>query len=196
MLRTNLSTRPFYNERLVYAVLAAAVVLVLALTAFNGLRLVTLTREQAALAGTVRSAEARVRQFEERARHARARVDRKQLESVVVAAREANRLIDQRTFSWTDLLNRLERTLPGDVKIQSIKPVPDEQGGLDVVMVVLSRRPEDVELFADQLERSGGFRDMVSRAETATTEGLLEVTLQGRYVAELPSQPATGGEER
>ena len=47
------------------------------------------------------------------AERARRSVDRAQLETVAAAAREANRLIDQRTFSWTELLNRLEATLPG-----------------------------------------------------------------------------------
>ena len=35
MLRTNLATRPFYNERLVHWLIAAAAVLVIAFTAFN-----------------------------------------------------------------------------------------------------------------------------------------------------------------
>ena len=37
MLRTNLSTRPFYNERAVHLLLALAAVIVLALTAFRSL---------------------------------------------------------------------------------------------------------------------------------------------------------------
>jgi len=196
MLRTNLSTRPFYNERLVYAVLAVAAALVLALTAFNMVRLSRLTSEQALLTESIRSAEREVRQTEDQARRARTAVDRKQLEKVVAAAREANDLIDQRTFSWTGLLNRLETTLPADVRIQSIKPVPDARGGLDVAMVVLSRRPEDIETFVDRLESGAGFSETVSLAESTTTDGLLEVTLQGRYMAGPKPRPAAGGEER
>ena len=196
MLRTNLSTRPFYNERLVYAVLAVAAALVLALTAFNMVRLSRLTSEQALLTESIRSAEREVRQTEDQARRARTAVDRKQLEKVVAAAREANDLIDQRTFSWTGLLNRLETTLPADVRIQSIKPVPDARGGLDVAMVVLSRRPEDIETFVDRLESGAGFSETVSLAESTTTDGLLEVTLQGRYMPGSKPRPAAGGEER
>ena len=40
-------------------------------------------------------------------------LDTKQLDSISSAAREANGIIGQRLFSWTDLLNRLgDDTLP------------------------------------------------------------------------------------
>ena len=35
------------------------------------------------------------------------------------------KLIDKRTFSWTGLLNRLEATLPDNVRLQSIRPGTD-----------------------------------------------------------------------
>ena len=38
------------------------------------------------------------------------------------AAREANLLIDRRTFSWTELFNQFEATLPADVRISTITP--------------------------------------------------------------------------
>jgi hypothetical protein len=44
MLRTNLSTRPFYNERGVHGVLAATALIVGAFTVFNITQLVMLTR--------------------------------------------------------------------------------------------------------------------------------------------------------
>ena len=48
----------------------------------------------------------------EAAAEAAARVD-----SVSVDARQANDLIERRTFSWTELFNRFEHTLPDDVRI-------------------------------------------------------------------------------
>ena len=49
MLRTNLATRPFYNERAVQLVLGMLVVLVLAFTAFNVVQLIRLTDSQRTL---------------------------------------------------------------------------------------------------------------------------------------------------
>ena len=57
MLRTNLSTRPFYNERIVQIVLGAAALLILGLTAFNVVELRSLRGRHAELLGRVGDAE-------------------------------------------------------------------------------------------------------------------------------------------
>ena len=41
---------------------------------------------------------------------------------VAAAAKEANDLIEQRTFSWTALFNQLEATLPDDVMLIGVQP--------------------------------------------------------------------------
>ena len=46
MLKGNLSSRPFYNERLVSAALVLIAALALALTAFNGSKLYTLSTQR------------------------------------------------------------------------------------------------------------------------------------------------------
>jgi Tfp pilus assembly protein PilN len=181
MLRTNLSTRPFYNERVGLLVLAGAAFVVAVLTVYNVYEVATLSARDRTLTSRIDATERDVARLQEQARVTRSRVDRKALEAVVAAAREANGLIDERTFSWTELLNRLETTLPPDVRIESIKPVPSREGPLELRLVVLARRAEDVDGFVDELEKRAGFRDMVSESETTTTDGLLEVTLQGQY---------------
>lgn len=182
MLRTNLSTRPFYNERIVHLALAAAALVVVAFTVVNAVQLVTLTRQDRALAGRTERSEQKVAQLRQQAARARSGIDRAQLEAVVAAAREANTLIDQRTFSWTELLNRLENTLPADVRVESIKPVPQKDGQVEVRIVVAARRAEDIDAFIGGLEKLGGFARVMSEAETTTPEGLLQVALQGAYL--------------
>jgi len=49
MGRVNLSTRPFYNERIVHVTLALAAALVLAVTAFNLWQVFVLSGRQAQL---------------------------------------------------------------------------------------------------------------------------------------------------
>ena len=67
MLRTNLSTRPFYNERGVHGVLGVTALIVVALTIFNLTQIVLLTRRQSSLSSQAAAAETRA------ARAARAR---------------------------------------------------------------------------------------------------------------------------
>jgi Tfp pilus assembly protein PilN len=181
MLRTNLSTRPFYNERLVSAILGLVALVILALTVFNVVQLTSLSRRNRALSASVTRAETEATELRQKASRARAQVDRERLQAVLEASQEANRLIDRRVFSWTGLLNQLETTLPPDVRIQSIRPSSDE-GVLTLSMTVFARRPEDVDDFITRLEGTGAFRNVVPRQDSTTPEGLLEVLLEGRYV--------------
>lgn len=196
MLRTNLSTRPFYNERITYLLLGLAGILVLAFTVFNIVELRSLTVRHRQLLGRVVDEERRAATLRADAERARASVDRAQLETVAEAAREANGLIDQRTFSWTELLNRLEATLPPDVRIQSIRPSVDRDGVLTVALLALAHRVEDVEQFVEQMEKTGTFHHLISRSETTNAQGLLEVALEGQYLpgngAHAPTGRATG----
>lgn len=193
MLRTNLSTRPFYNERVVQISLAAAALLILALTAFNVVQFRSLSGRHAELLARVGDAERQATTLRSDADRARRSVDRSQLERVAASAREANSLIDARTFSWTELLNRLETTLPADVRIQSVRPVVDKDGNLTVAMIVLGRRAEDIEQFVEQLEGTKAFRHVYTRSESTNPQGLLEVTIEGWY---LPGTPTTADAPR
>jgi Tfp pilus assembly protein PilN len=192
MLRTNLSTRPFYNERVTYLLLGLAGVLVLAFTVFNIVELRSLTVRHRQLLGRVVDEERRAATLRADAEQARSSVNRAQLETVAEAAREANGLIDQRTFSWTELLNRLEATLPPDVRIQSIRPSIDRDGVLTVALLALAHRVEDVEQFVEQMEKTGTFHHLISRSETTNAQGLLEVALEGQYLPGNGAHAPTG----
>jgi len=182
MLRTNLSTRPFYNERLVSALLGLAALVILALTVFNVAQVTSLTRRNAGLSGSVGQAETEAAELRQKAARARGQVDRQRLQAVLEASQEANRLIDRRVFSWTGLLNQLETTLPPDVRIQTIRPSTDDDV-LTIAMTVFARRPEDIDTFIERLEGTGSFRNVVPKQDTTTPEGLLEVLLEGQYIA-------------
>ena len=82
-----------------------------------------------------------------------------------VAAREANALIDRRTFSWTELLNQFQSTLPPDVRIAGVQPQIDDEGRRLVQISVFSRRIEDLEEFMDALEKTGAFSGVLPRSD-------------------------------
>jgi Tfp pilus assembly protein PilN len=182
MLRTNLSTRPFYNERAVHLVLGVGAVIVLTLTIFNLSQIVMLSRAQSNLSARAEADENRARELRAHAASVRQAIDPKQLETVSGAAREANTLIGQRLFSWTDLLNRLETTLPEEVRITSMRPNV-EKDGVAVTMTVVGRRVEDIDQFMQNLEKNGAFSNVFSREELPGEEGLREATIEGRYSA-------------
>jgi Tfp pilus assembly protein PilN len=181
MLRTNLSTRPFYNARAVQTVLGVLALVVLAVTLFNVVQIVRLTLQQRSLSARAVQAEREAEQLRGEAVGIRARIDPKELNVVAGQAREANAIIDQRTFSWTSLFEVFEDTLPPDVRVTSIQPRLDQDGTFYVGMIVQSRRAEDVDAFVEALEKSGTFHNVVPSEEQSTEEGLLETVIDGAY---------------
>jgi hypothetical protein len=182
MLRTNLSTRPFYNIRAVQVSLGALALLVVALTVLNLVQLVRLTASERALGARAQQAESEAERFRDEARRVRAQIDAKELSDVAAAAQEANAIIDLRTFSWSDLFVQLESTLPENVRLTSFRPQEDSDGRLVMSLGVQARRVQDLESFLDALEKTGRFRNVLAAQEQADQEGLINATVEGVYV--------------
>lgn len=181
MLRTNLSTRPFYNERIVHVLLALAAVVVVALTAYNAIRIVALSRQNTEFSSLISRDRAEAERLTGEARRIRAGIDQRALKATVDAAGSANRLIDQRTFSWTEFFNQIESTLPPDVMLTAVTPSFDRARSV-VKMTVLARQTADVDEFIQRLEATGAFRDVLPTSNEETDEGLYRVLLQAEYL--------------
>jgi Tfp pilus assembly protein PilN len=186
MLRTNLSTRPFYNIRAVQVSLGALALLVVMLTVLNLVQLVRLTSSERALGARAQQAESEAQRFRDEARRIRSQIDAKELSEVAAAAQEANAIIDLRTFSWSDLFVQLESTLPESVRLTSFRPQEDREGRLVMNLGVQARRVQDLESFLDALEKTGRFRDVLAAQEQTDQEGLINATVEGVYL--IPAQ--------
>ncbi|HXE79936.1 MAG TPA: hypothetical protein VNK41_04240 [Vicinamibacterales bacterium] len=195
MLRTNLATRPFYNERLAAIVIWGLAAIVAVITIVSVVRLATLWGRDAELRAEAEQNEQRAAALRREAQQARARVDPRDLQRLSREAREANALIDGRTFSWTELFNRFEATLPPGVRLASVRPSRDEDGQFVVRVDVVARSVDDIDAFMDALESRGGFRDVLARRESVDEEGRIEATIAGTYLPETsPPAAATAGE--
>jgi Tfp pilus assembly protein PilN len=181
MIRNNLSTRPFYNERMVSLVLLAAVILVLAATVFNISRIIYYSRSDTELAIQASQDEARTAQLRAEAARLRASVDAKQVEVASIEARQANDLINRRTFSWTELWNLLETTLPAEVRITTIRPAVDDQRRTIVTVSLLARSVRDINEFMENLDASGQTRDILPGNDQPTEGGQIDAVLQFVY---------------
>jgi hypothetical protein len=190
MLRTNLATRPFYNEPLVRVLLIVLAIVALALTAYNVSRIVSLSGGQGEAGLRADRAEARAAELTRAAGSIRATLKPKDLDAVASAAREANDIIAGRTFSWTDLFNQLEKTLPDEVRILSITPRVERDGRMMIAMVVVAQRAEDVDAFISQLEATKTFANLLSHQEAVNQEGMLETVMEGQYLRS-PGRSAT-----
>jgi Tfp pilus assembly protein PilN len=181
MLRTNLSTRPFYNERALHGVLGATAAIVIALTIFNVTQIVVLTRRQSSLSAEAAAAETRATGLRAHAASTRQSLNAKQLATMSDAAREANLIIGQRLFSWTGLLNRLGDALPENVRITSLRPGVGKDGSVIITMTVAAQAVDDIEQFMARLEETTAFSEVYPLDDEPSEGGGVQASLQGKY---------------
>ena len=194
MFRTNLATRPFYNERAAHVLIGLAAAMVLAITALNVVRIISLSRRNTELSARTNADHAEAERLTAEAAQIRKTINKDELALVVDAAEEANALIDQRTFSWTEFFNQIESTLPPDVMLTSVRP-SFKDGVTYVAMSVLARRAGDLEEFMDKLEATGSFTDIVPATQDHTEDGLARAVIESIYVRpdraeSAPDEPA------
>ena len=190
MLRTNLSTRPFYNVRAVRALLGLFMLVVAAFTLFNVVQLIALSARQRTLSADAVRAEDEAARLRSQAAGFRARIDPRELASVSAEAREANAIIDRRAFSWTTLFSQFEQALPPDVRITAVQPRREQDGTFAVNIGVQARRVEDVEAFIEALEARTPFKAVLAREEQTADNGLIEAIIDGKYMVDRPGVAA------
>ena len=186
MIRANLATRPFYNERLVNLWLLLLAVVVAAATIFNVTRARSDSGSNTELARQATQNIARTTELQRTAAQLRASLDAKQIEAISADAREANNLIDRRTFSWTALFNLFEKTLPGDVRITGVRPTVDREHRIILVISLVARTVKDVDDFMSRLDETGAFKNLYSTEERPNEDDQIESVLTMQYVAEAP----------
>lgn len=182
MITTNLSTRPFYNTRAVTLWLAILAIVAGLATLFNVVRITQYARSDSALAQQAATDTEQAGALRADAARLRSSVDANQVERISSEARLANDLIDRRVFSWTELFNQFEQTLPPEVRVTAVRPSVDREGRIQLLISVVARGVDDVNQFMESLEQTGSFRQLLSRQEQINDEEQLEAVLESFYV--------------
>lgn len=177
----NLATRPFYNERAVHLVVAALGLVIVAILALEVVRFVALSRAHGELTLAAETAEGEAAAVSTRTARLEREMPRDATATVVAAAEEVNRLIEQRLFSWTAFFNVIEQTLPAGVMLTAVRPDADEEG-TSVDLAVIGRTVADIEEFIRRLEQTGVFADVLARQGELNEEGMYRAQLHGRLV--------------
>jgi len=168
--------------------LGVAGTIVLAVTLFNVVQIARLAMSQRSLGARAAEAEEEAVRLRAEAARIRAQINPQELQVVANAAREANQIIDQRAFSWTELFAQFEATLPPDVRVRAVQPRLEREGSFIVAIGVEARRAEDLDAFIEALETAGAFHNVLAVQELTGTSGLIEAIVEGTYAP--PSRDA------
>jgi len=191
VIRNNLSTRPFYNVAAVRSWLTIAAIVILVATGFNVSQVLRYSNSNTELVTRAANDEARAVELRRNAQKMRASVDVAQVDEVSLDARQANDLIDRRIFSWIELFNRFERTLPDEVRITAVHPTVDKDRRIVLIVNVLARSVDDVNQFMENLDQTNAFLELRSREESTNEDGQIESTLEMVYQPRGASGTAT-----
>ena len=172
----NFARRPFRDYRPVYLVAGAALLIGAILFAINASLYgrfrgdVADTREE--IAWLQKRQERAVAAAEE----ARKGVASYELSDLSVESRGLLRLVEERQFSWTGFLARLERVLPAEVRLSRLQPKFQESGEVLIDVTLVGRGPDSVVRTIAALSRSPSFTTVELKSETRpeSKEGIPE----------------------
>lgn len=170
-IHLNLASRPFRDERPFIMVVVIASLLIAFLTLMNFDSWYRYRNE-------TRETRAKIASLEKQADDERARTDalNQKLRAVDVKrlARQtqfANSILAERAFSWSELLDHLERVLPDYVRVESIAPSFLPNGMVNLGLQCTARDADGLVKTLNQINRDPHFVNPFPHGEDHTPEG-------------------------
>jgi len=202
-LDINLASRPYEDARRFWMRWGTAVVAVGVLT------LVLLTLD---ISGWMHSGRDRKAMAQKRALIADRDRTRAEAERILnlpenrntrVTSQFLNELIERKAFSWTRVLENLEKVMPARVHLVSINPQLNEDNQLGLKMTVAGETTERAIELAQRMEGSGRFADTIIidvLSKQSTTGDNAQVDIVATYIPEpitaAATAPKTGAEPK
>jgi Tfp pilus assembly protein PilN len=192
--RINLSSRPFTNRRLFWL----GILLVVGLCCVSALWIHRTKTSALARIGELdaqierRRAQAeRVRNEDEERRKQEAKIFLTEQDTYHLAA--ARQLIVRKSFAWDKMIGDLERFVPKNARVVTIKVtgIARDQGGVtaSLELTALGRSPAELTEMMSELEKSGGLFEVGDTGQgEATDTGEIPFTVEIQY------HPPSGGD--
>jgi Tfp pilus assembly protein PilN len=179
-IHLNLASRPFRDYRPVYAV----VVVMALLTAFLALNNVdTFLRyrtETKTTRANIDKLEQQIADEQHKADALTQRLKGVDLKLLASQTEFANAQLAERAFSWSELLDRLERVLPADVRLQSVTPSFAKDGLVHLSMTCVTKTGDGLTATLNRFNGDPHFANAFPNNETQAT-GEFRITLSVDY---------------
>ena len=162
----NFARRPFRDYRPVYLVAGAALLVGAILFAINASLYGRFRADVADIREEIHWLQQRQARAVAAAESARKAVASYELSALAVESHGLLRLVEERQFSWTGFLARLERVLPSEIRLSRLQPKFQESGEVLVDVTLVGRGPDSVVRTIAALSRSPSFKTVELRTET------------------------------
>lgn len=138
-LHLNLASRPYRDYRPVYAVVVVSSLLIAFMMLNNVDTYFRYIRETKTTRAKIEQVEKQTKVEQERANALTQRIRGINVKQLAEQTQFANSRLAERAFSWSELLDRLERVMPNDVRIDSIAPSFDRDGMVHLSMSAVAK---------------------------------------------------------
>jgi Tfp pilus assembly protein PilN len=182
----NLSSRPFKPYRAANFGLLALLLILLAISAGQVLSY----RQYSSLASASRQEEMEVRADTDQLSSQVQKLNEKMTSGNATVklseVEQLNRILLKKSFSWTRVFASLEKAMPENVRLLSLRPFLDEQGRIGLEMDIRGRSLADATAFLRTLEDSEIFSEVALRVQTRIADspasnGEVEFSLSSYY---------------
>ncbi|HKB78607.1 MAG TPA: hypothetical protein VKH35_02720 [Thermoanaerobaculia bacterium] len=170
-LHLNLAARPYRDYRPLYAVVVVASLVIFFLMLNNVETGVRYLRDTKATRARIDKLEQQAANEEKRTRDLDQRLRTVDVEQLALQTQFANTQLAERAFSWSELLDRLERVLPGDVRIQSVTPSFLKSGAVRLNMDMWGKSGDSMVRTLDRFNRDLHFSNPFPSAEEHSDTG-------------------------
>ena len=172
--RLNFARRPFRDDRPVFGLAAAAILLALILLAANLRMYHDFQRRIQGTTTEISALEERRARASADVARARSALDSYRVSNLARESQGLRRLVAERRFSWTGLLAALEHVLPTDVRVSRMSPSVSDTGVVWVALGLVGHSPESVVATVASLSRDPSFEGVILKAETGPEQGIPE----------------------
>ena len=165
-MNLNFARRPFRDYRPVYLVAGVALFVGVVLFGVNATLYGEFRRDVADTREEIAWLEKRLARATQSAEEARTSLRNYESSALAVESRGLLRLVSERQFSWITFLGRLERVLPGEVRLSRLQPSFQDPREIVVDIGLIGRGPESVVRTIAALSRSPYFAAVDLKSET------------------------------
>ncbi len=170
-LHLNLASRPYRDYRPLYAVVVVTSLLIAFMLLNNietGYRYV---RETKSTRAKIADIESQIETEQRKTAEINQRLRGVNVKSLADQAQFVNARLAERAFSWSELLDRLERVLPDDVRIESVAPSFGKEGLVHLTLLAVGKNGEGMVRTLDRLNHDLHFANAFPTAEDRLDNG-------------------------
>ena len=165
-MNLNFARRPFRDYRPVYFVAGATLLAGAILFGINASLYGQFRRDVADTREEISWLEKRQARASAAADEAKNALRAYELSELSTESRGLLRLVEERQFSWTTFLSRLERVLPAEIRLSRLTPRFEDTGKIEIDILLVGRGPESVVHTLAALARSPYFAAIELKSET------------------------------